>query len=174
MLMGIDINIFRFFNDTCQNDVWNFLMPFVTEFGGGTFLFAVALVMLFFKNRRTKVGGILLMAGLTFSYQIVHVLKTLVARPRPFLLLPDVNTMFTTGGFSFPSTHSAMIFMAVFVMTGCCRGWYILYLVAAIVAVSRVYLGLHFPSDVICGAFIGMVVGYALIHIAKNTKMLDE
>jgi len=52
------------------------------------------------------------MAGLTGAYQLNHFVKGIIARPRPFMVLPDVNKLVEVSGFSCPSTHSTMAFMA--------------------------------------------------------------
>jgi undecaprenyl-diphosphatase len=171
----LDRAVFHFFN-TANHEQWmDYCMPFLTELGSGQFLCALGLVLMFMKPPNLKVSGVLLLAGITFSYNICHALKEVVARPRPFLLLPGVNTLFTTSGFSFPSTHTAMAFTAaVILVRGFGRNGYVFYIAALIVGTSRMYLGLHFPSDVAAGALIGFIAGHILTHVIDNIDMPGE
>jgi len=168
MFNQIETVIFYFFNETCKSLALDYVMPLITEVGDGTFLFGVALLMLLSRNVQRKMSGILLMAGLTFSYNACNILKLVVERPRPFLVLKDVSTIFTSGGFSFPSTHSAMVFMAAVILSRCfTRAKPVFYILAVLVSLSRIYLGLHYPSDVITGAFIGIFIGSIIAHFGE-------
>ena len=170
----IETVIFYFFNETCKSLVLDYVMPLITEIGDGTFLFGVALIMLLAPKAYRKMSGILLMAGLTFVYNICNVLKLVVERPRPFLVLKDVSTVFTTGGFSFPSTHSAMVFMAAVILARCFRTKPVFYILATIVSLSRIYLGLHYPSDVLAGAVIGVFIGSVMVHFGESAGIYPK
>ena len=174
MLMEIEESIFYFFHDTCRHATLDYLMPILTELASGKFLFVVALCMLLFRRKRVKISAILLMAGMTLSYNVVKVLKHLIARPRPPVALPEVEALLRTGGFALPSGHASMAFMAAAILTSCFGKWYIFYTFATIVAISRVYCGVHFPLDVVAGAFLGTFIGYALVYIASSTKVYSE
>ena len=159
---------FYFFNETCKDALLDYIMPTLTEIGNGTFLFGLALITLLFKAKQKRMTGVLLMAGITFSYNITHIIKNIVQRPRPFLVLQDVNTIFTTGGYSFPSNHAAMVFASAVILSKTFGKKLLFFSVAAIGALSRVYLGLHYFSDVLVGAFIGTLIGLIIVHFAEN------
>ena len=167
---NIDIAVFHFFNKTCHNAILDNVMMFVTELGSGEFLVVLSIGMLFFRTKRVKMAGILILAGMTVSYNTVHFIKEFVARPRPFIALPDVNILFTTGGYSFPSNHATFAFLAAVVMSKYFKRWYLFFLAACLVVVSRVYLGVHFPSDVLAGAGIGAFLGYLLVYLVKHEE----
>ena len=91
-----------------------------------------------------------------------RLLKEYFARPRPCNALTDVLTpLGCTGSFSFPSNHAlnnfaaAMFFYRLFPKLK-----WVLFITASLVAISRVYLGLHYPSDIFGGAVIGLAFGY--------------
>lgn len=132
--------------------------------GGSLFvLLPLALVgALWFLGRGRFADAALLVCGLAGSSLLVHVLKLLFARPRPqaesllVAMPPD---------FSFPSAHTGQAF-AFFVAcalvlsrhyghTGAILLWAVCLLIAVLVGVSRVYLQVHFVSDVVFGALVG-------------------
>jgi undecaprenyl-diphosphatase len=168
ILRLIDVGIFRVFNGTMHSGILDMIAPYITEAGGGVFVFAVAIVMIFAGRRKVTLAGILLLSGLSITYYVVHFIKIIVQRPRPFIALSDVNILYTTGGFSFPSNHSATAFMAAFVLSWCFGKRYFFYFLACVVAVSRMYLGVHYPLDVVAGAVIGMTIGYVLVSVSDN------
>jgi len=168
MFIGIEREIFYFINKTSNNIICDYIMPVITEFGSGKFLFVVAVIMLCFKNRRLKTSALLLLAGITSSYYVVNLMKNLIERPRPFIALVDVNTIYTIGGFSCPSGHASMAFMAAFILTKCFKKGYIFFLVAASVAFSRIYLGFHYMSDVVIGSIIGYLIGFIVTSVSES------
>ncbi|MEA3489869.1 MAG: phosphatase PAP2 family protein [Candidatus Omnitrophota bacterium] len=172
-MINIDTAVFYFFSKTCHNAVLDVLMPCVTELGNSKILFLIAVIFLFIRKKRIRISGILLMAGLLFSYYTVHALKDLVERPRPFMVLEGVTALISVDGPSFPSGHATVAFFTALIMTKCFRRWYIFYSAAAAVAVSRIYLGVHYPLDVVAGAVLGTVIGYILVHVSKKTGMFE-
>jgi hypothetical protein len=125
ILSQIDIEVFRFINSGCHSSVLDAVMPYITEIGGGRFIFAIAVVLLFLKRRDIKLTGVILLAGLTVCYQSVYILKNIIGRPRPFLPAPNAKTLLRRTGFpsrrhmrpwhswrrlSFPGTSAEVMF----------------------------------------------------------------
>jgi undecaprenyl-diphosphatase len=162
----IDRTIFYFINHALSNPFFDFIMPVLSAIGDGPLLFTASFILLFSKKRELKILGLILLSGITINYYIVSGLKTLVARPRPFLVLPDVFLLAVEKSMSFPSNHAATAFMAATALTAYFKKYTaIFYLFALAIAVSRVYVGVHYPSDITAGAAIGIVTGYLLVRV---------
>lgn len=106
---------------------------------------------------------------------ISQAVKHLGDRPRPLLVLYDAryvgDPLFIH---SFPSGHATTIFAAAFAWGAFLpRARWALYGLAALVAVSRVYLGVHFPLDVVCGAVLGALVGIGSARLFKPRRAED-
>ena len=90
------------------------------------------------------------------------ILKPLVARPRPFVQNPEVTMLIPKlSSYSFPSGHSASSFCAAVYLFGWNKkAGSLALIVAALIAFSRLYFYMHFPTDVLCGALLGSIIGY--------------
>jgi undecaprenyl-diphosphatase len=97
-------------------------------------------------------------------------LKTVYFRPRPYIVLPGVNLPFgPAGGSSFPSGHTARasaVMMLIFFKKG--RNYTPLLVIATGVAFSRVLLGVHFPLDLVGGAFLGLFIGTLSVRFGER------
>ncbi len=146
--------------------VLTYIMLAFTYLGevGAVCIVTTAIFLIFPKTRK---GGFVLAAALIVDFLIVNLfLKNVVARPRPFTksdaLLAFLNSVSykIPSDWSFPSGHSAVCFCGASVLTILYKGkaaW--TYAVAAIVAFSRLYLGVHYLTDVLAGAAIGSLIG---------------
>lgn len=168
MLMRIDTILFNFVNHTCSNALFDVVMPVLTWLAHGVFLALIALLMMIGAAGRRKIYGILLLGGITASFYISSFLKHVIGRPRPFTVVPGARAMAVEDSFSFPSTHAVMAFMAAFILARCFKKPVLFFALAALVAFSRVYIGVHFVSDVLAGAAIGALIGWLLVKVSKN------
>lgn len=98
------------------------------------------------------------------------ILKHIFLRPRPFSGLEDPSKIFGySSGYSFPSSHATIAFACAFILSYKHKKWdpgY--YILAVLIAVSRVYLGRHFPTDIIAGAILGTIIGSSTIYIVDH------
>ena len=135
------------------------IMIGITKLGdGGIFWLALALVLLVIP--KTRKCGISIFAAMAFSYIIGNLgLKPLVARPRPFTVATDVALIIDKPGeFSFPSGHTLHAFTAATAIFCYYRKPGVAaYVLAALIAFSRMYLFVHYPTDILAGAVLGIL-----------------
>ena len=142
----------------------------VTDIAGnyGHLWIALGLVLLIF--RKTRACGVTVLA----SYALVFLtgqllLKDLIARPRPCQLDEAVQLIVSRpSSYSCPSTHSAWAFAAATAVFMFKKRWGLAVLIPAlVVAFSRLYLFVHFPTDVLLGALLGILCGVIAALIVK-------
>lgn len=149
------------------------VMIFFTSLGNnGIVWIVIALICLFFK--RSRRCGILMILTMLFCLIIGNgVIKNLVARPRPFQVLGDPSMLIIPppGEFSFPSGHTMHGFAAAVIIFLHNRKAGIAALLAAVViAFSRMYLFVHFPTDILGGAVIGTLSALMVFALAEKLK----
>lgn len=153
------------------------VVKFITHLGDdGILWIALGILLLFWK--KTRPIGITVLLSLVFDYLIINVtLKVLVARPRPFVVNELIQPLVTNVSpyRSFPSGHSGGSFAAMFAL----YKWVPkkigvpALVLAALVALSRLYIGVHYPTDIIAGCVIGFlcsVVAYGCVQYVMKRK----
>jgi undecaprenyl-diphosphatase len=114
----------------------------------------------FIEKKKFFKEGLVLIFSLLITWIVVILIKVLVSAPRPFEVIDSVRTLgLYGGGDSFPSGHTAIAAaIAGAIKPYHPRAGLLLILFALLVGISRVYLGVHFPIDVIVGFLIGLVI----------------
>lgn len=130
-------------------------------------------ILYFFFIKKDRDTGIL--AGVSFVLEVVLislVLKPIFSRPRPFLAETVELIIPIPSGSSFPSGHSASSFAvaAVFLFQSVKHRW-LYMLLAGLMAFSRLYLFVHYPSDVLVGSLLGVLIAYMVYQ--HQDKILD-
>ena len=153
-----------------RNPILDLLMPAVTALGNGGLIWIVLAVVLLLIPKYRKVGAAVL-AGLVLEVVCCNlVLKPLVARIRPC----DINTavqllIARPDDFSFPSGHTGASFAAAAALYASRnRLWIPALILAVLIAFSRLYLYVHYPTDIFAGAVIGIMTGWVgakLTHV---------
>lgn len=160
---------FIWFNQTISHFVLDRFFGLLTHIGGATFTIIASLSVALFAPGIWRIVGWQSFIALSVSFVITTVIKRKIQRIRPYLVLPEAKVgRNPLQDYSFPSGHTTAIFSVItpFLFVS---GWFSLFLIllAIIVGLSRIYLGLHYPSDCIAGSMIGTIT-------ALFTVMLSE
>jgi len=127
-------------------------------------------------TRRNISFPVLLTAGSVWTADLLtFAVKAGVERQRPSLTVPQADPLMGAGGWSFPSGHAATAFAGAVSLTYLWRrGAPLFFLLAAAIAFSRVYVGVHYPGDALAGAALGTVVGLAWVAALRRPRRSAE
>lgn len=176
-LRQLDQELFFLINHQLSHPVMDQIMVFVS---GKVFWFALALLWLGWmirqKHWHNVKKGLLVAASLGVADLIAYnLLKPFFGRPRPCKVLDDVNIVDGCGGFfSFPSNHATNAFVVAIMIAFLTRKkrWAIpMYLLACLIGFSRVYLGVHYPGDILAGFIFGSLIGATGLFVGKSLSL---
>jgi len=173
-LQTIDTALFHFINGSLGNPVFDWLMPILSGSGVSWFIpLAVAVVLgtLVLGKAHARLCALLIILVVVLGDPLViNTLKHAIARPRPCLALDEVvERLGCTASGSMPSAHAANWFAMTLVMfLFYRRSWWFMLPMALGVAFSRVYCGVHYPSDVLAGAILGAGYAAALVWVFET------
>ncbi|MBO1583251.1 undecaprenyl-diphosphatase [Bacillus sp. XF8] len=169
--------LFRSINDLGFHlTVLNPVMVFMAEYG--VFLLAIWMILhWFFTKKKVRVRTVLAgsLLAFLFSEVIGKMLGKFIAHPQPFATLPNVNQLISHEiDNSFPSDHTILFFsICMMLFLGSQSSKRVSYLIAAtIVGFSRIWVGVHYPIDVLAAAFIGIFVSIILYPVITHSKIL--
>lgn len=159
-------------NNKMRNKYLDFIMPKITNLGGLFFSTLLIIILLLFAGDKYRLMGFEMFIVLIFSQAIVHSLKRLLSRERPYKILEQLNTFgINLKDYSFPSGHTAASFsIATTIAVNLPHLSILVFILAIIVGISRIYLGVHYPTDVVAGMFIGLVIAF-LFHVFLLEKI---
>lgn len=147
---------------TLHSHELDYLMVAVTSLGNGGILW-ISFAVLLLLHPKTRKAGLAVAASLMLELICCNlILKPLVARPRPFDINAEICLLISRpADYSFPSGHTGASFAAasaLFFQKN--RLWMPAGLLATLIAFSRMYLYVHYPSDVLAGALLGVMLGW--------------
>lgn len=162
ILYEVDCLLFRFINSKWHKRRLNRFFSTITHMGGAIFTLCSSIILILFSTNLWKAASVASGMALALSSIPVFIAKKLFRRQRPYLVLDEI---FVTDkplkDHSFPSGHTTAIFSLIIPFI--CLNPLLIYVLLPIglaVGISRIYLGLHYPSDVLVGALLGSVTGY--------------
>ena len=159
-------------------------MKFITEsitpvaIGAPLTLFCAALIK---KDKKLAYDGLTLVSAELVNSILTTTMKLNIKRERPFSAYPNDITKHTSGGsYSFPSGHTSLAFTVATSLSLTYPKWYVIlpsYTWASSIAYSRMYLGVHYPTDVLMGATVGtvssMLTHYGRKYLVERKKKRD-
>ncbi len=174
-LMIAEQNILLWLQNNMRNDILNHIMIFITSLGNAGAIWIIMAVGLLIP-KKTRKTGIMVISGLLLSFIINNIiLKNLVARTRPYDMIAGLTSLVgIQSDYSFPSGHTASSFVAAVIMLGNLPKKYGVpaIILAFLIAFSRMYVGVHYPSDVIAGALIATAIGLFVNWVGKQGEQV--
>lgn len=145
----------------------------------GTMIAVLLVIVSLFMLKKHRKGWIIpLWLSLVFAVVFSYIIKYAVMRQRPEAI--GIAAVIAATGYSFPSAHSATVFSALPVMDKVFKKWvYAWIAVAVLISFSRLYLGVHYLSDVIFGGMLGFCSGWLFLELKsrkwfKKINILDK
>ena len=170
-LMNLDGGFLLFLQESVRNPVLDKIMIFITSLGDKGMIWILATVLLLIPKKTRKAGmvsAVALLGSLLFNNMLI---KNIVQRPRPYVTLEDLRIIIPRPSeYSFPSGHSSSSFAAAV-------SFYRLLpkklgipaiVLAGLIAFSRLYVGVHYPTDVLAGALMGIVLSYFAQNLVET------
>lgn len=185
-----DISLFYFINRGGQNAFFDLIMPIISNIK--YFLIPIGLFWIFLvlkKDIKTRTVAVIILLLIGVSNLVnSNLLKPVFQRPRPYKAMSNVHyykkNWHITSKIektkrvkknSFPSSHAVNIFAAAFFLSYYFRKfWPFFYFIAVLVGYSRIYMGVHYPFDVIAGAVEGTLFGIMFVWISNQTIIFLE
>lgn len=172
-IQNFDFTLLNGIQDIMRCGFLDAIMPVLTHLGHGVIWGILGIILLFIKKYRFN--GISIIAALAVTVIISEfVIKPIFLRERPFLLNPEFVLLIPEpSGTSFPSSHtstsfaSALQFFAINKKAGIAA-----MIFAAVIAFTRLYLYVHFPTDILGGIVLGTLMGFTVMFVCKRIQRI--
>jgi len=178
-MMGFEF-VFLDFLQSIRFGLLDSFMVFITTIGDAG-LFWIILSILLMVFRKTRKVGIACFMALVFSGIFTNlVLKNLIGRERPYMFKDIKLLIDAQPDYSFPSGHTSAAFSAAFVLMrekftlGKIKIYVIALVIAALMSFSRMYLYVHFPSDILGSLIISYLYAILAIYLTKKILKVDS
>lgn len=170
-LLQLDGAILLWIQEHVRQDFLSPVVKFITHLGDAGWCWILLAVILLIVKKTRKIG-LVTAVSLLSSYVVNNlILKNLVARVRPYEAVDGLQRIIEAqSDFSFPSGHSASSFAAAVVIFMLCPRKYGVpaLMLAFLIALSRLYVGVHYPTDVLTGVISGTVIAVIVCTVYKK------
>lgn len=171
-LINIDNSILHFCAVTIKNSFFDFLMPVLSGINNnGEVWIAISIILMINKNIHIRRVGVSMLIALATGYIIGDILlKNLIARARPIGDIYKFDFIINLPkSYSFPSGHTTSSFAAFGVcLFSKARYWCLALILACLIAFSRLYLHVHYPSDILGGILLGLLCAKIAVNLGKG------
>ena len=175
-IQNIDDSILMFIQNNIRCEFLDTIMPIVTSLGNGGAIWIVIMIIMLISKKYHKYGvilGITLLCSYILGEQII---KNIIARARPCNINPSIQMLISIPkSYSFPSGHSSNSFAAAIILYKANKSWgKAAVVLATLIAFSRMYLYVHYPSDVLCGSIMGIIVALIIYEAFQRKHYVSE
>lgn len=168
-MTNLDIQFIEFITNL-RTPIGNLIFTFLSHIGDNMLIWFIILMLLIYKNKNYYILKYIIPISLAGTFLNNFILKPIIQRPRPFLQSDLIIPLVTETSFSMPSGHSMSSFLAATLLSFYFPKFKVFfYALASLIAFSRIYVGVHFLSDVVIGALVGIVVARIGLIIIKKT-----
>lgn len=176
LIQRFDDIILLFIKNNMHGYIMDKAMVVLTYLGNGGFIWILAAVLLLCNKKYRKVGFMTLGALLLSAVLANEVLKNMVQRVRPSAAIPAANLLISKPfTYSFPSGHAASSFAAAGVLAKYFKKYAAAFFgLASLIAFSRLYLYVHYPTDVLAGLILGLICSRIIIYIYNRVSRRTE
>lgn len=161
IILSIDIWILEFIQTHMHNPFLDRVIPLITKLGNIGFIWITISVIFILSKKYRRVGIFAIYSLLIAAILGEGLIKNIIARPRPFIEILNINLLIQKPtSYSFPSGHTASSFAAVIAYVKMIDNKRIvipLVLLACLMAFSRLYLIVHYPTDILGGILLGLL-----------------
>lgn len=174
--MSFELSLLHALREHLACGLLDALMPGVTALSNGGALWIISTALLLLRPETRRSGAVMALSLMLEAFLCNRLLKPLVARPRPFSADPSAALLIERpGGYSFPSGHTGASFAAAAALyfEGN-RLWRPATVLAGLIGFSRMYLFVHYPSDVLAGALLGILTGWLSSHALWDVHSLSS
>jgi|DewCreStandDraft_4_1066084.scaffolds.fasta_scaffold00167_56 undecaprenyl-diphosphatase len=169
-LISIDHLLFSTINNLPHTPFLDGFFSFFSGIGSfGLIWIALGIFLAIWEEIKDKRELLALSIGILLSVIMVEViLKNLIERLRPEFSVPAIVLDRNSHSFSFPSGHATLAFVCAYILSAGHRKYRpLFYLLAFLISFSRIYLGSHYPLDVVAGFFLGLLIGWFSVQLKK-------
>ena len=171
VIQNFDFSVLNGIQDALKCDFLDAVVPFLTHLGHGIIWSLLGLIFIF--TRKYRFNGVTIISVLIVTVIISEfIIKPLFMRERPYLLNPEILLLIPEpSGTSFPSSHTSTSFAAAVQFFGINKKAGIFAVIgAAIIAFTRLYLYVHFPTDILAGIVLGVTLGITVMFSANKIR----
>lgn len=172
-LKNLDLGVLKLIHDFSQNYIFDMIMPFITSLGNMGLIWIMIALRLIFSKKHRDVGVMIIASLIVTSIIGEGILKNLIQRPRPFIDIQTAHLLISRPtSYSFPSGHTASSFAAAGIIFSTLKKFRIhAVILASLIAFSRMYLFVHYPSDILGGILLGMICSKIVLKVYKNRNI---
>ena len=176
VIINVDKKIFTFFNSSIANPVFDIFFPIITNQDIWIIPILFGIIILSIRGgTKGRIASIVLIIGVILAdYSSAQIIKPYFQRLRPSHdILDQIRLLVPKGGrYGFVSSHAANMYVSATIL-----GYFyskqkrLFFTIASLVAFSRVYVGVHYPADIVFGGFLGYGLGWITITSWVIIKM---